>query len=65
MDREYFTVRDVAMKLQVHPQTVKDWLRAGELEGVNFGGRSGWRVTDQQLREFVERRTEATKKAVA
>ena len=60
MDSEYFTVREVAGKLKVHPQTVKDWLRAGDLEGVNFGGRSGWRVTDAQLRDFVERRTQAT-----
>ncbi len=61
MDTEYFTVREVAAKLKVHPQTVKDWLRAGDLEGVNFGGRTGWRVTDAQLRDFVERRTRETK----
>ena len=63
MQTEYFTVRELAEKLKVHPQTVKDWLRAGGLEGVNFGGRSGWRVTDEQLRAFVERRTQATKTA--
>ncbi len=61
MEAEYFTVREVADRLKVHPQTLKDWLRSGELEGVNFGGRTGWRVTDQQLRDFVERRTQATK----
>ncbi|MBA2363011.1 MAG: helix-turn-helix domain-containing protein [Chloroflexia bacterium] len=63
MDIEYYTVKDVAATLKVHPQTVKDWLRAGELEGANFGGRTGWRVTDAQLRAFVERRTQATKTA--
>ncbi len=61
MEAEYFTVREVADRLKVHPQTLKDWLRSGELEGVNFGGRTGWRVTDAQLRDFVERRTQATK----
>ncbi len=63
MEAEYFTVREVADRLKVHPQTLKDWLRSGELEGVNFGGRTGWRVTDAQLRDFVERRTQATKTA--
>ncbi len=61
MEAEYFTVREVAERLKVHPQTLKDWLRSGELEGVNFGGRTGWRITDAQLRDFVERRTQATK----
>ncbi len=61
MEAEYYTVREVADRLKVHPQTLKDWLRSGELEGVNFGGRTGWRVTDAQLRDFVERRTQATK----
>ncbi len=61
MEAEYYTVKEVADRLKVHPQTLKDWLRSGELEGVNFGGRTGWRVTDAQLRDFVERRTQATK----
>ncbi len=66
MQSEYFTVKEVAERLKVHPQTVKDWLRAGKLEGVNFGGRTGWRITDAQLREFVQRQIQETQeKSVA
>lgn len=60
MDEEYFTVRDIAGRLKVHPETVKDWLKAGRLKGIAFGGRTGWRITDAQLREFLEAEAEAT-----
>ncbi len=60
MDMEYYTVKDVAAKLKVHPQTIKGWLRDGRLKGIAFGGRTGWRVTDAQLREFLEAEAEAT-----
>ncbi len=65
MQSDYFTVKEVAEKLKMHPQTIKDFLRSGELEGINFGGRTGWRVTDAQLRDFIERRAQETKKAAA
>ncbi len=40
---KHLTVKGVAELLQVHPQTVREWLRDGKLEGVKFGARS-WRV---------------------
>ena len=39
------TVEEVAARLRVHPETIRRWLRAGQMRGVRVGGRrSGWRV---------------------
>jgi excisionase family DNA binding protein len=61
------TVDQVAERLQVNEYTVRRWLRAGELEGVAFGGRTGWRVKEKDLQAFLERRRQGreTGKAAA
>jgi excisionase family DNA binding protein len=38
------TVEDVAERLQVHPETVRRWLREGRLEGYRISRRGGWRI---------------------
>ena len=50
------TVEDVAERLQVNEQTVRRWLREGELTGVPFGGRTGWRISEADLQAFLDRR---------
>ena len=47
------TVPEVAAALQVHVETVRRWLRTGQLRGRNLGGRSGYRVPRAELRRFV------------
>lgn len=49
----YLTVKDVATRLGVHPETVKRWLRAGRLVGYALGDRSGWRTTEADLAAFL------------
>lgn len=50
-------VAQVAERLQVHADTVKRWLRAGDLKGFRLGGnRAGWRVRESELERFVKRR---------
>jgi excisionase family DNA binding protein len=56
MDEQLLTVDQVAARLQVNEQTVRRWLRDGELGGVPFGGRTGWRVTEEDLQAFLDRR---------
>jgi excisionase family DNA binding protein len=58
MDRDdYLTVDEVAARLKVSPEIVREWLRKGELGGFRLGGaRAGWRVTPDDLAAFVERR---------
>jgi excisionase family DNA binding protein len=38
------TVREVATRLQVHEESVRRWLREGQIRGVPLGGRAGWRI---------------------
>jgi excisionase family DNA binding protein len=55
---QLLTVEEVAMRLQVNEQTIRRWLRGGELSGVPFGGRTGWRINEADLLAFLERRRE-------
>lgn len=51
-----YTVNEIVERLKVHGDTVRAWLREGELEGVNFGGRTGWRVRGDDLNAFIRSR---------
>lgn len=50
-----YTVRDVATKLKVNPETLRRWIRSSELEAIHYGvGRkNGSRITQEQLRIFL------------
>jgi len=55
MDEErWYTVSDIVEKLRVHEQTVRRWLREGELRGYNFGGKSGYRIRSSDVDAFLE-----------
>jgi excisionase family DNA binding protein len=64
MDEKWFTVEQVAERLQVTEQTVRRWLRAGALVGRNFGGRTGYRIPEPELARFL-RAGSRMEKAVA
>jgi len=49
----YLTARDVADLLGVHVVTVRNWLRAGEMRGTAFSGRTGWRVRREDVEAFI------------
>lgn len=55
---EWLTVDEIAESLRVEGQTVRRWLRAGELRGINFGGKTGWRVRRPDLEAFIQHRFE-------
>ena len=55
-DARWLTVEDICDRLQVHPQTVRRWLRAGELHGVLIGDRAGYRVHPDDLAAFLKGR---------
>ena len=50
------TVDDVAKQLGVHPNTVRDWIKSGELAAIDLGGRAGYRISQTALNEFLQRR---------
>jgi excisionase family DNA binding protein len=52
-DERWFTVQQIADLLQVHPETVREWLRDGRLQGRKLGNRGGWRVRESVLNAFL------------
>lgn len=42
-------VPEVAKRLRVTTETVRRWLRDGELRGVRFSDRGGWRVMASEV----------------
>lgn len=49
----YLTLREAAEILQLHPRTVGEYVRRGELEGRVIGGR--WRFRRKDLDAFFEK----------
>jgi excisionase family DNA binding protein len=54
MDEPWYTVEEIAKQLKVHEQTVRRWLRDGALRGRSFGGKTGWRIRESDLRAFLD-----------
>ena len=54
---ELLTVLQIAERLRVSEETVRSWLRAGELRGANLGGRAGWRVRASEVEHLLSART--------
>jgi len=52
--KSLLTVDEVAQRLRVNPETVRIYLRKGDLEGINRGGRTGWRISLEAYNRFVE-----------
>lgn len=61
MENQPKTVKEVAAWLRVHQETVRQWLRDGELVGINLGGKSGWRIRPDEVEAFLARREESSK----
>lgn len=58
MDRdEWMTVEEVAGHFRVNAETVRRWIRAGELAVLELGGpRAGYRIRRSDLVAFAESR---------
>ena len=55
-DNTLLTVDDVAKRLGVHPDTVRKWIRSGELEAIVLGGPAGYRIPQDALDKFLRER---------
>lgn len=53
MDEPLLTVEQVAQTLQVHPETVRRWLREGRLQGYRISRRAGYRVRPSEIERFL------------
>ncbi len=50
---QWLTVEEVADRLRAHPQTVRRWLRAGQLQGTSINRRAGWRIREAEVQRFL------------
>src|SRR6266567_2755356 len=57
----YLTTSDVATRLGVSLDTVRRWLRSGELKGTPFG-RAGYRIEDADFQAFLQQRRRQPRK---
>jgi len=55
-EQKLLTVQEVADRLGVHPDTIRQWIRNGELGAIDLGGRAGYRIREQDLDRFIQER---------
>jgi excisionase family DNA binding protein len=66
MEGEWLTVDDVAKQLKVDEETVRRWIRKGDLAVLSLGAaRSGYRIRTDELERFVNERYGRVGKAAA
>ena len=56
----YQTVQELAQRLEVAEATVRQWIKSGELRGINIG--KGWRISDNGLGQFLKTRETAPRR---
>ena len=57
-DTRWRTVAEIVDELRVHEQTVRRWIREGQLRAYNFGGKTGYRIKEEDFETFLETRAE-------
>jgi excisionase family DNA binding protein len=63
---QWLTVDEVAQMLRVTDETVRRWIRRGELPALNVGGaRPDYRLQRGELEQFIRRRYGQQSKAAA
>lgn len=49
------TVDQVAAQLQLHPATIRRWIKAGKLRAVSLGSdRAGWRIRASDVEVLLQ-----------
>jgi len=51
---KYFTVKEVAKRLDVTEDWIRDLIQAKQLKAVKVGK---WRIDPEELKKFIQRRT--------
>ena len=60
MPDKMLSVEDIADELGVNPETVRVWIRSGELVALSIG--KGYRISRADLDDFIRRRRTDYKK---
>ena len=58
--QKYYSVTEVAKLLQVHWQSVHNFIKRGELEALKLG--RGYRISQAAIDDFLARRTKGKQK---
>ena len=53
--REYFSVSRVAWIFDVHPETVRMWIRRGKLKACIHDNKSGYQIAPDDFLNFYEK----------
>jgi len=63
--RRFFSVQEVADGLEVHPQSVRRWIKTGQLPAYKPGGspRGPWRIGEDDLERFLAARRSTAQEA--
>jgi excisionase family DNA binding protein len=54
----WYTIAEIVDMLKVHEQTVRRWIKEGQLPALALGRKAGYRIRKQDLDEFLEARME-------
>ncbi|CCF85558.1 helix-turn-helix domain-containing protein [Nitrolancea hollandica] len=54
----WYTIAEIVDMLKVHEQTVRRWIKTGELPAVALGRKAGYRIRKRDLDAFLEERME-------
>ncbi len=60
---QWLTVKQVSENLGVHEDTVRIWLRTGQLKGRLLSRRAGWRIAAADLDAFMREDPQTAKTA--
>ncbi len=58
MPDKFLTPNSVAKMLDVSPATVRIWLRNGSLKGLKVGAGKLWRISEEDIRDFLYKNRE-------
>mgnify|MGYP001440906607 CR=1 FL=1 len=53
MEEFFYTTEEVAKMFRVSMQTVQNWLRSGEIQGIKIGKQ--WRIPKEEIDNLKER----------
>ena len=61
----FLTIEQVAEELSVGLPTVRMLLKAGDLRGIQVGGKGLWRVASKDLEDYIENAYRVTAERIA
>ena len=62
-DERWYDVKDIVDMLKVHEQTVRRWIKQGDLPAIMFGRKGGYRIRASDLDAFLTAQAEKGKAA--